>query len=204
MKNKGKIFIFSGLLLMAAALFLTGYNFIEEKRARSFSDEAFAKLAAILPQEPEMEQPLFDANEEIPDYILNPDMEMPIQTVDGIDYIGVLAIPALESELPIISEWSYPNLKVAPCRYSGSAYKDSLVICAHNYVSHFGNLEKLDIGDRITFTDADGNVFKYRVEAMEVLAPSDTEEMEESEYPLTLFTCNITGRLRITVRCSKE
>lgn len=204
MKSKGKIFILLGLLLMVAALFLTGYNFIEEKRAESSSDEAVAKLVEILPSPAESDSSFSGAEEEIPDYILNPDMEMPIKTVDGVDYIGVLSIPSLELELPIISEWSYQNLKIAPCRYSGSAYNQSLVICAHNYASHFGNLEKLDIGEKITFTDVDGNVFYYKVASMEVLSPSATEEMEESEYPLTLFTCNITGRSRITLRCLEE
>lgn len=204
MKSKGKIFIFLGLLLMVAALFLTGYNFIEEKRAESSSDEAVAKLVEILPSPAESDSSFSGAEEEIPDYILNPDMEMPIKTVDGVDYIGVLSIPSLELELPIISEWSYQNLKIAPCRYSGSAYNQSLVICAHNYASHFGNLEKLDIGEKITFADVDGNVFYYKVASMEVLSPSATEEMEESEYPLTLFTCNITGRSRITLRCLEE
>lgn len=204
MKSKGKIFILLGLLLMVAALFLTGYNFIEEKRAESSSDEAVAKLVEILPSPAESDSSFSGAEEEIPDYILNPDMEMPIKTVDGVDYIGVLSIPSLELELPIINEWSYQNLKIAPCRYSGSAYNQSLVICAHNYASHFGNLEKLDIGEKITFTDVDGNVFYYKVASMEVLSPSATEEMEESEYPLTLFTCNITGRSRITLRCLEE
>ena len=58
----------------------------------------------------------------IPDYVLYPNMEMSVETINGIDFIGVLRIPTLELELPVISEWNYPNLKSAPCRYSGSAY----------------------------------------------------------------------------------
>lgn len=45
----------------------------------------------------------------LPDYMLCPDMEMPVKTIEGVDYIGILTIPALELELPVISEWSYPT-----------------------------------------------------------------------------------------------
>lgn len=69
--------------------------------------------------------------------------EMPVKTINGRDYIGVLSIPSLELELPVISQWDYPALKVAPCRYSGSLYQDNLIICAHNYASHFGKLKEL-------------------------------------------------------------
>ena len=33
---------------------------------------------------------------EYPDYILNPEMEMPVKEIDGIDYIGTLKIPSFE------------------------------------------------------------------------------------------------------------
>ena len=80
-----------------------------------------------------------DPSEEgTPDYILNPEMDMPTQEVDGQSYIGVLELQPLGLSLPIISQWSYPGLRIAPCRYTGSAYQNDLVIAAHNYTSHFG------------------------------------------------------------------
>ncbi|MCI6909376.1 MAG: sortase, partial [Clostridiales bacterium] len=75
---------------------------------------------------------------EIPDYVLNPAMEMPETAVDGASYIGVLRIPALGLSLPVIGEWSDDGAKLAPCRYAGSAYTDDLVIAGHNYRTHFG------------------------------------------------------------------
>ena len=58
---------------------------------------------------------------------------MPTQEVDGQSYIGVLELQPLGLSLPIISQWSYPGLRIAPCRYTGSAYQNDLVIAAHNY-----------------------------------------------------------------------
>ena len=97
--------------------------------------------------------------QEVPDYVLVPQMKMPEETVDGIAYIGVLEIPDLGLNLPVASNWSYPLLRQTPCRYTGSAYTNDLVIAAHNYDKHFGGLKNLQIGDSVTFTDMDGDVF---------------------------------------------
>jgi sortase A len=134
----------------------------------------------------------------------DPDTDMPQEQIDDQDYIGRLEIPALDLELPIISEWSYKSLKIAPCRYSGSAYDGNFVILAHNYSSHFGRLMELSIGDEITFTDMDGNIFTYEVTEKEILQPEDVEEMESGDWDLTLFTCTVGGKSRVTVRCNKK
>ena len=195
MKHKGKGLIFTGLLLIAAALFLTGYNLFDQMRAQRSAAQAAAQLAERLPQ---------TTQTDVPDYLLTPEMEMPVETIDGVDYVGVLRIPALALELPVISQWSYPLLKIAPCRYSGSAYQNNLVLCAHNYASHFGNLKNLHIGAAVTFTDMDGNLFTYQVAELETLPPQATEERENGDWDLTLFTCTVGGQSRVTVRCTAE
>ena len=140
---------------------------------------------------------------ETPDYRLNPEMEMPAVRIDDREYIGVLSIPALGRELPVISSWDYPGLRVAPCRYTGSAYTDDLVIAAHNYASHFGRLRELSQGDSIRFTDTDGNVFDYVVSELEILEPYAVSQMTEGDWDLTLFTCTPGGQYRVTLRCNR-
>ena len=207
MNHTGKICILLGLLLIAAALLLTAYNLYDELRAEQSARQAVDRLEESFhvetedtPAQPE-EQTSASEEIEIPDYVLNPDMEMPVETINGIDYIGVLRIPQLELELPVISQWSDSALKIAPCRYSGSAYSAGFTIAAHNYRSHFGNLKNLREGDVLTFTDMDGNVFTYTVAACETLPPSAVEEMESGAWDLTLFTCTVGGQSRITIRC---
>lgn len=206
-RQKGSMWIRLGLLLIAAALFLAAYNLWEERRAGHAARETVAQLletVEVPPPEnrPESAPPETATEVEIPDYILDPGREMPVETVDGEDYIGVLRIPALDLELPIHSQWSYKRLKTAPCRYSGSAYQDDLVLCAHNYATHFGGLKSLRTGDEVTFTDVDGNRFRYQVAAVEALAPTDIEEMTAGDWPLTLFTCTPGGQSRVAVRCT--
>ena len=115
----------------------------------------------------------------------------------------MLRIPALSLELPVINDWSYARLRVAPCRYADSVYQGNLVIFAHNYTRHFGRLKNLSRGDEITFTDVDGNVFRYEVAELETLSPYAVDEMTSGDWDLTLFTCMIGGKSRVTVRCKQ-
>ena len=143
------------------------------------------------------------SEEMTPSYLLNPEMEMSQIKISGRQYIGILTIPALGLKLPVLSEWSYPGLRLAPCRYSGSAYDKDLVIAGHNYTQHFGRLKTLSPGDAVSFTDVDGNVFSYQVAEIDTLQPKAVQEMVSGEWPLTLFTCTLSGQARVTVRCEE-
>ena len=190
---------------MTAAVLLLVYNLWDGHRARE-SEEAI--LAEYL-QENKKASESPDASDKedeqnIPDYILNPDMDMPeytLKSLGDVACIGILEIPALNLELPVISSWSYSSLRLAPCRYSGSAYKGNLVIEAHNYQSHFGGLRTLPEGSEVFFTDAVGNRFSYYVAVTEALTPWSVDDMTSGEWPLTLFTCTLDSQNRVTVRC---
>lgn len=205
MKNKrkgGAIFIAGGLLLLAAALFLTGYNLYDEYRAGAVADHVLETLQQQIPEIPSNGTQTPE-QAELPDYIVNPDMEMPTEEIEGNDYIGVLEIPSLEISLPVMSSWSYPKLKLAPCRYSGSAYTGNLVIAAHNYRTHFGPIKNLTVGAQVTFTDVKGRCFSYEVAVVEVLESTAIQDMTSEEWDLTLFTCTPGGQARVAVRCLK-
>lgn len=200
--GNGKILKRAGLVLIAAALLLTGYNIYDDVRA---GRSIFSVLSEF--PEPESRQagdeddPGVLAEETIPDYMLYPEMEMPTVTIDGNAYIGILEIPAAEKRLPVLSKYSEGGLKIAPCRYAGSAYTNDMVICAHNYRSHFGGMSGVRPGDAVLFTDVSGNVFSYEIYEIEQVDPTDPEYMIYSDYDLTLFTCTLGGQLRNAYRC---
>lgn len=146
----------------------------------------------------------YAAAEDEPIFITHPDIEMPIEEIDGHAYIGVLEIPALEISLPVMSEWDYKKFKIAPCRYVGSVYSGDIVIAAHNYDRHFGQIKTLQLGDEVRFTDVEGNVFVYAVCDTETLGKKDVLQMEAGEWDLTLFTCTPGGAKRVTVRCRQK
>lgn len=205
-KKRGTFFVIIGLLLIAAALFLFGYNLFDEYRAGESADHILSALQGQI-QESTAESSCPAESEsdlaELPDYVVNPDMEMPSVEIEGHYYIGILDIPSLGLSLPVMSEWSYPNLKLAPCRYSGSAYTGNFTIAGHNYSTHFGPVRSLEAGARVIFTDLKGRSFSYQVQAVETLEPTAIEDMLSEEWDLTLFTCTPGGQARVAIRCLK-
>lgn len=198
-KNKaGNCLIYIGFLFVVAAIFLTAYNFWDDRRAAAASGAAMEEILLDISKAKEM------LEEETPDYFVAPEMEMPKSSVGKYDYIGVIDIPALGVNLPVVGELSYPALKVAPCRYTGSAYQDDLIIAAHNYSGHFGKIKRLQTGDDVFFTDMDGNLFSYQVVSMEVIKDTAVEDMRSGGYDLTLFTCTYSGESRVTIRCERN
>ena len=124
-------------------------------------------------------------------------------TVEGYECIGVLSIPALDLELPVLTDWSYAKLKKAPCLYYGSYRETDFVIAAHNYQSHFGRLSELQAGDGVIFTDVGGIAHVYEVVLLETLSADATEAMITAGFDLSLYTCTTGGGNRVTVRCRK-
>ena len=194
-RTGGGAILLTGIALVSSAVCLVLYNAWDDMRAGSDISE---ERAVVIRQ--------IDNNGE--DYVTQTAGnfsidKMPVKNVQGTDFAAVLSIPSLSLELPVRNEWSYPGLRRSPCRYAGSAYTRNLVICGHNYTAHFGNLKKLSEGDDVTVTAMNGDEFRYRVRTVSELSPSSVSEMTESAYDLTLFTCTIGGRMRVTVRCEQ-
>ena len=202
----GTALIVVGALLLLGAVGLLGYNMLEE---RSAGESAQAVLDQIIPAVKTPGKPQHEDLQgsvpqvETPNYILNPQMDLPETEYDGRRYVGVITIPALEVELPVLKGWSRSGAKIAPCRFEGTPYMDDLVICAHNYQSHFGRLNTLKTGDLVQFMDMEGNLFTYQVVSFEILQPNQAELLRSGGWDLTLFTCTIGGQSRFTVRCEK-
>jgi sortase A len=202
----GTALIVVGALLLLSAVGLLGYNMLEE---RSAGESAQAVLDQIIPAVKTPGKPQHEDLQgslpqvETPNYILNPQMDLPEKEYDGRRYVGVITIPALEVELPVLKGWSRSGAKIAPCRFEGTPYMDDLVICAHNYQSHFGRLNTLKTGDLVQFMDMEGNLFTYQVVSFEILQPNQAELLRSGGWDLTLFTCTIGGQTRFTVRCDK-
>lgn len=195
--KKGHIVIVLGAFLSILAIILAASAVYTDYRAGDSSEYILTVLdKEIVP----LETVPIDF---MPDYMMNPNMAMPVMNIDNTLYIGVIEFPTLDLRLPVANELSYPNLKRSPCRYKGSVYLDNCIIAAHNYSTHFGPIKDLHQGDRVRFIDVNGNVFGYEVSKIEIVDGNDREYMENTVYNLTLFTCTIGGAGRVTVRCTR-
>ena len=213
----GRFILTLGMLMLLVAAILTSLNFIEDGQAGEAAGNALEQLllaerdardaARRASSETSSDESADSGGLTLAPVYLNdntstPEGEMPVIEIDGYDYIGVLQIPSLDLILPVISDWSYPALQIAPCRYEGSAYDGGMVIAGHNFDSHFGKLAQLEPGDEIKFIDLSGNTFTYAVAETEVLEATAIEEMVTGGWDLTLFTCTLSGQTRFTVRAA--
>ena len=204
MKQKiGKICMVLGALLILASAGLLAYNKWDADRADKASQQVLGELEDTLTRTIEEKT---KADEVVLQPELDPTQPMTEVELEGWNYIGYLSIPSIGLNLPVMSEWSYAGLKIAPGRYSGSTYADNMVVCAHNYAKHFSPIKWLAEGAEVYFTDMDGMRWSYEVSVVETIQPTQIEKMtektEDSEnWDLTLFTCTTGGSARCAVRC---
>lgn len=198
-RKLGILCVILGATLLLAALVLMCYNTWESRSAMEASGSVLAEIQRGEKHSEGTEDPYADHVDTFDESA----KEMTVKEIDGYDYIGYLSVPVLELELPVMSEWDYDRLKIAPCRQYGSTKTDDLVVAAHNYASHFGNLPQLRAGDLLTFTDMDADVVLYGVEAVDVLDPTAVEVVKNSDFDLVLYTCTYGGGNRVAVFCNR-
>lgn len=201
-KKAGIPVIAAGLLLLLGAGLLLWHNRAEDAYAARRSALLLADIREVTASTPTPADNL-PAVSPSPVPSPSPEPEMPVVTVDGYGYVGSLEIPALALTLPVLSEWDYERLAIAPCRQFGSCRTEDLVIAAHNFQSHFGRLQELTAGDSVVFTDMEGLVNTYSVEDIRILPPLEVSSVRDSGYALVLYTCTYGGANRVTVFCTR-
>lgn len=192
---------------MLSALLLFLYNGYEERRAGQEAELLLDDIQSAIAEETDPTTQPTEVEIEITENTEPTETlpaEMPVVMIDGYEYIGYVSIPDLELELPVMAEWDYNRLKIAPCRHFGSSRTDDLVIAAHNYKTHFGSLSSLEIGAEVIFTDMDGIVNRYMLmKEPETLAPDAVDAVQNSGYDLVLYTCTPGGATRVVAFCDR-
>ena len=219
-KKTGIIFATMGAVLILSALLLFLYNGYEQQRAGQQAELLLHDIQSAMTEQGEPKQETEepgDTNQsgqsapqkdrpDIPDATeetASLSAQMPEVIIEGYGYIGYLSLPTLDLELPVMSQWDYNRLKIAPCRHFGSSRTDDLVIAAHNYKTHFGRLGLLKIGDPVSFTDMEGIVNQYTVVKLVTVLPEDVDAVLNSEHDLVLYTCTSGRAKRVVAFCDR-
>lgn len=112
------------------------------------------------------------------------------------DIVGIIKIPAIELEYPILSETSDELLRVSVCKFWGPEPNEvgNLCIAGHNYTNTraFSQLYKLEKGDIIEITDLSGKTLQYEVYTHYVVKSNDTtptSQITHGKKEVTLITC---------------
>lgn len=188
-KKAARLCLFWGVVLILSALLLLADNEQQNQAAGRRSDTVLARTrvqiedASAAASQPEGARE--DAGVQV--------------TRNAYETLGILDLPDLGLSLPVLAQHDKTRLKIAPCRYCGSLEQGNLVIAAHNYKRHFGNLKKLEPGAEITFTDLQGMVHPYVLDHTAVVEGTNGNAVVDSGFPLVLYTCDYIRTRRIVL-----
>ena len=107
----GLICMLLGVLLMAGAGLLLYENHREEAQAGGESAAVLAQLREALAEEAQTGATAAPHSDETQTDVPR---AMPTLEIEGQAYIGYLELPTLGLTLPVMSDWSYEQLRIAP------------------------------------------------------------------------------------------
>ena len=132
---------------------------------------------------------------------------------NGVQYsvIGLIEIPKINLNYPILSEINDNLLKIAPCKFYGPMPNKygNLCIAGHNYDNYkfFSKISNLNIGDEIIIHDINGKALSYFVtDNFEVQSNELNKVIQLDNYikQVTLITCNNYNSNRIIIKAKSE
>ena len=128
------------------------------------------------------------------------DNSMPVLSLEGEDYIGILEFPAFGSALPVGANWG--NSSRYPCRHSGSVYDRSIRIGATSQPGQYYFYREISVGDTLCFTDMTGNRYSYVVADIRYTRHASEEIPDSRKADLTLFIQNVFAFEYIQIYCN--
>ena len=102
----GAVCVFLGVICLLCAVGFVVYNRWEAENAAKVTDSLLVDVQSVIAEQSAEQK--------------DSQSKMPTINVDGYECIGILSIPVLDLELPVLTDWSYAKLKKAPCIYYGS------------------------------------------------------------------------------------
>lgn len=135
--------------------------------------------------------------------------EQKLTASDGTVYytIGVINIPSINVNYPILSTYTDELLKIAPCKFHGANPNEvgNLCIAGHNYKNSkfFSKVPNLQLGDTIEITDLSGRMLTYTVYDKFIVNPDDlacTSQLTNGKKEITLITCTNDNKQRHIIK----
>lgn len=124
--------------------------------------------------------------------------------------VGVITIPKIGVNYPILERTTDALLKVSPCKFWGPNPNEvgNLCIVGHNYRNNrfFSKVPKLVNGDTIEIMDLTGTTITYEVYDKHTVDPkdvSDTTQKTNGKKEITLITCTNDSKQRVIVKATE-
>lgn len=133
------------------------------------------------------------------------------QQIQGHKVVGIIKIPKIELEYPILETTSKETLNLSITKFWGNQINGigNVSLAGHNNLNGtmFGKTKKLEIGDIIELTDIQNVTLKYKVFKIYVIDPNDISCIlpeQEGTREVTLITCTNGNKNRLIVKAREE
>lgn len=127
--------------------------------------------------------------------------------IDGYKVIGIINIPKINIEYPILEKTDKTSLNLSITKFWGNKINQigNVVLAGHNNLNDkmFGKINKLQEGDIIELTDAQRVTIQYQVFKTYVVDPNDITcilSEDENSREVTLITCTNGDKERLVVK----
>ena len=129
----------------------------------------------------------------------------------GFKVIGLIKIPAINLEYPILEETTKETMKVSISRYWGGDINSygNVSLAGHNNrvtLTMFGKNKNLKNGDKIFLTDLSGNTVEYQIYDTFITNPNDVTVLQTKDKNIrevTLITCS-NGHVNRLINKARE
>lgn len=129
------------------------------------------------------------------------------EEINGYKVIGIIKIPKIEIEYPILEKTDKTSLELSITKFWGDKInqKGNVVLAGHNRLNNtmFGKIDKLEKGDIIELTDSQMVTVKYQVFKTYTVDPNDIKCIlpeDEETREITLITCSNRDKNRFIVK----
>lgn len=138
--------------------------------------------------------------------------EQPIELqMQGHKVIGIIKIPAIDLEYPIIDKTTKETMRISISKFSGGEINEigKVALAGHNNYSGtmFGKNKNLKIKDKIYLTDLTRRTIDYEIYNIFVTDPNDTSILEtedKTKRELTLITCKNGRSERLIIKAREN
>ena len=124
--------------------------------------------------------------------------------------IGIINIPKIDLEYPILDITTKENMRTSITRFSGGNVNEigNLALAGHNNYdgTMFGKNDELVVGDKIYLTDLQKNTVEYEINSIFVTDPNDVSILETNEEEIrdvTLITCENGNKARLIIKAEE-
>ena len=125
----------------------------------------------------------------------------------GYNVIGLIEIPAINIEYPILEKTTKATMRTSISRFSGGEINGlgNVSLAGHNNYSGtmFGKNKNLKLKDKVLLTDLAGVTIEYEIYDIFVTDPDDTsilETKDETKREVTLITCKNGRSERLIIK----